>query len=97
MTILKDENYGYRYKSNRVERTYDNLMNKAVRRKLILLEIDNINAKIEEVDFKFSMFDSVYSKADECNFTKDSLSKELDCYRKRILELNQELKEVEKL
>ncbi len=72
-------------------------MNKAARRKLILLEIDNINAKIEEVDYKFSIYDSVYSQADECNFTKDSLSKELDCYRKRILELNQELKEVEKL
>lgn len=97
MMILKGENYGFRYKSNRVERTYDSLMNKASRRKQILLEIANINTRIEEVDFKFSMYDSVYSEADECNFTKNSLSKELDCYRKRILELNQELKEIEKL
>lgn len=95
--IPKGENYGFRHKSNRVERTYNNLMSKAARRKQILLEIANINAKIEEVDYKYSIYDSVYSLADECNFTKDSLNKELDCYRKRILELNQELKEVEKL
>lgn len=88
---------GFRRKSYKVERTYDELMRKAALRKEILFEINFFKTRNSEIEFKIQTYDSSISDADEFPFSKEDLQNELENNLDQLAKLEEELKQLEKV
>lgn len=93
----KCEKCGFRHKSYKVERTYDELMRKAALRKEILFEINYLKTRNLELEFKIQVYDSTYSDADEFPFSKEELQNEFEHNFEQISSLEEELKQLERM